>query len=77
MRDGKNTWSRREKMPSREEMIYKLAEIDLDCFYNNSFRQQEKELRSIFASGYNHLTDKELADAILEYESDFEENENA
>jgi hypothetical protein len=64
-------------MATREEMIDKLAEIDLDCFYNNSFRKQEAELKSIFAHGYQHLTDQELAETIKEYEADFEENDNA
>jgi uncharacterized protein YutE (UPF0331/DUF86 family) len=64
-------------MVTREEMIDKLAEIDLDCFYNNSFRKQQAELKSIFVHGYQHLTDKELAETIKEYEADFEGEDHA
>lgn len=57
---------------NREEMIDKLSEIDLDAFYSQSIKNQEKELKLIFSGFYNALTDEELKEIISEWQADCE-----
>jgi hypothetical protein len=59
---------------NRQEMIDKLSEIDLDAFYSQSMKNQERELRLIFASFYKDLPDHELAEIVAEFEADCEED---
>jgi hypothetical protein len=59
----------------REEMIYKLSEIDLDAFYSQSTKNQERELKLIFSGFYKDLTDNELKEIISEWELDCEDNQ--
>jgi len=62
-------------MPSREEMLEKIAEYELDCFYNNSFRQQEITLKEILLESYKQMTDVELNDYLIDFNL-IEEQEN-
>jgi len=62
-------------MPSREEMLKKIAEYELDCFYNNSFRQQEIALKEILLESYKQMTDVELNDYLIDFNL-IEEQEN-
>jgi len=62
-------------MPSREEMLEKIAEYELDCFYNNSFRQQEIALKEILLESYKQMTDVELNDYLIDFNL-IEEQEN-
>jgi hypothetical protein len=62
-------------MPSREEMLEKIGEYELDCFYNNSFRQQEIALKEILLESYKQMTDVELNDYLIDF-SLIEEEEN-
>jgi hypothetical protein len=62
-------------MPSREEMLEKIAEYELDCFYNNSFRQQEIALKEILLESYKQMTDVELNDYLIDFNLT-EEQEN-
>jgi hypothetical protein len=39
-------------MLKRKEMLEKIAEHELDCFYGNSFRQQEIALKEIFSESH-------------------------
>jgi hypothetical protein len=59
---------------NRQEMIDKLAEIDLDAFYSQSMKNQERELHLIFAGFYKDLPDNELAEIVAEFEADCEED---
>lgn len=58
---------------NRQEMINKLSEIDLDAFYSQSTKNQERELRLIFAGFYKDLPDHELAEILSEFAADCEE----
>lgn len=59
---------------NRQEMIEKLTEIDLDAFYSQTIKNQEKELRLIFAGFYKDLPDHELAEIVAKFEADCEDN---
>jgi hypothetical protein len=52
----------------REQMIEKLSEIDLDAFYSQSTKNQERELKLIFSGFYDALTDEELKEIISEWQ---------
>lgn len=58
---------------NRQEMIDKLAEIDLDAFYSQTMKNQERELRFIFANFYKDLPDQDLAEIVAEFEADCED----
>jgi hypothetical protein len=60
-------------MLKREEMLEKIAEHELDCFYGNSFRQQEIALKEIFSESYKQMTDEELVDYMIEFDLHEEE----
>ena len=63
-------------MLSRQEMLEKIAEYELDCFYNNSFRQQEIALKEILLESYKQMTDVELNDYLIDFNlTEEEENE--
>jgi len=57
---------------NREQMIDKLSEIDLDAFYSQSTKNQERELKLIFSEFYNALNDDELKEMISEWQIDCE-----
>jgi hypothetical protein len=63
-------------MLNRQEMLEKIAEYELDCFYNNSFRQQEIALKEILLESYKQMTDVELNDYLIDFNlTEEEENE--
>ena len=57
---------------NREQMIDKLSEIDIDAFYSQSTKNQERELKLIFSGFYKDLPDHELKDIISEWNIDCE-----
>lgn len=63
-------------MLSRKEMIERLAEHDLDCFFSNSFKRQEAELKSIFMEDYGTTSEEVLHELMIDFGL-IEENENA
>ena len=63
-------------MISRKEMIERLAEHDLDCFFSNSFKRQEDELKSIFMEDYGTTSEEVLHELMIDFGL-IEENENA
>jgi hypothetical protein len=63
-------------MLSRKEMIERLAEHELDCFYSNSFEKQEEILKSIFMENYGTTSEEFLHELIINFNL-LEENENA
>lgn len=52
---------------SKEELIEKLAEHDLDCFYEQSYKWQEDCLRDIFTKDYQGCDLKDLVDLCVDY----------
>ena len=48
-------------------MIEKLAEFDLECFYNNSFKKQEAELKSIFMEFYGTTSEEVLRNLMIDF----------
>ena len=54
-------------MLKRKEMIEKLAEFDLECFYNNSFKKQEAELKSIFMEFYGTTSEEVLRNLMIDF----------
>jgi hypothetical protein len=63
-------------MLNRKEMIEKLAEHDLDCFYSNSFKKQEAILKSIFMEQYGTTSEEFLQEMLIDFNLT-EENQNA
>jgi hypothetical protein len=63
-------------MLSRKEMIERLAEHDLDCFFSNSFKRQQAELKSIFMEDYGTTSEEVLHELMIDFGL-IEENENA
>jgi hypothetical protein len=63
-------------MLDRKELIEKLAEHDLDCFYSNSFKKQEAILKSIFMEQYGTTSEEFLQEMIIDFNLT-EENQNA
>jgi hypothetical protein len=62
-------------MLNRKEMIEKLAEYDLDCFYSNTFEKQEEILKSIFMENYGTTSEEVLHELMIDFNL-LEENEN-
>jgi hypothetical protein len=63
-------------MLNRKEMIEKLAEHDLDCFYSNTFKKQEAILKSIFMEQYGTTSEEFLQEMLIDFNLT-EENQNA
>jgi hypothetical protein len=63
-------------MLNRKEMIEKLAEHDLECFYSNSFKKQEAILKSIFMEQYGTTSEEFLQAMMIDFNLT-EENQNA
>ena len=63
-------------MLNRKEMIEKLAEHDLDCFYSNTFEKQEAILKSIFMEQYGTTSEEFLQEMMIDFNLT-EENQNA
>jgi hypothetical protein len=63
-------------MLNRKEMIEKLAEHDLDCFYSNTFKKQEAILKSIFMEQYGTTSEEFLQAMMIDFNLT-EENQNA
>jgi uncharacterized protein with ACT and thioredoxin-like domain len=63
-------------MLNRKEMIEKLAEHDLECFYSNSFKKQESELKSIFMEFYGTTSEDVLRELMIDFNL-IEEKTNA
>jgi hypothetical protein len=63
-------------MLNRKEMIEKLAEHDLACFYSNSFKKQESELKSIFMEFYGTTSEAVLRELMTDFNL-IEEKTNA
>lgn len=54
-------------MLNRKEMIEKLAEHDLECFYSNSFEEQESKLKSIFMEFYGTTSEEVLRELMIDF----------
>lgn len=63
-------------MFSRKEMIEKLAEHDIECFYSHSFKKQEAILKDIFMEDYGTTSEEVLRELMIDYGL-IEENEDA
>jgi len=63
-------------MLNRKEMIERLAEHDLDCFYSNSFKKQEAILKSIFMEQYGTTSKEVLHGLMIDFDL-IKENTNA
>jgi hypothetical protein len=63
-------------MLNRKEMIEKLAEHDLNCFYSNTFKKQEAILKSIFMEQYGTTSEEFLQEMMIDFNLT-EENQNA
>lgn len=63
-------------MLNRKEMIERLAEHDLECFYDNSFKRQEAELKAIFMESYGTTSEEILHELMIDYDL-IEGEENA
>jgi len=63
-------------MLNRKEMIEKLAEHDLNCFYSNTFENQEAILKSIFMEQYGTTSEEFLQDMMIDFNLT-EENQDA
>jgi hypothetical protein len=63
-------------MLNRKEMIEKLAEHDLDCFYSNTFKKQEAILKSIFMEQYGTTSEEFLQEMLIDFNLT-EENQDA
>ena len=48
-------------------LLEKLVQFDLECFYNNSFKNQERLLTSMFYENYRHYSEQELKTLYLIY----------
>jgi hypothetical protein len=54
-------------MLNRKEMIERLAEHDLECFYSNSIKRQQAELKAIFMEDYGTTSEEVLHDLMIDF----------
>ena len=47
-------------------LLEKLVQFDLECFYNNSFKNQERLLTSMFYENYRYYSEQELNDLVFD-----------
>ena len=47
-------------------LLEKLVQFDLECFYNNSFKNQERLLTSMFYENYRYYSEQELKNLVFD-----------